>query len=291
MIRFAQSLSDCQAEIRACETLVKYIDKQLEEFKGSSHVDDLTRHRSVPAGQLDEYTATLNQLESDLKTAESTLQAERDRVAGVFSGIDEQIGRWKGFLNDAESFQELSDSVAANAKQLSKTENAIESSLQLQDSLRDKKRSEIGLFSDVYQQLLQKIFGEEAEGEIKVDGHGLYPNPNDRLAPAGAALSVMTTVLAYDIAALSTSVRGVGQHPRFLMHDSPREGDMDAPLFARLFEVVHELEEEFEDPEAVSFQYIVTTTTSPPDSLAIKPFVVETLNAKKDKGLLLKRRF
>ena len=64
------------------------------------------------------------------------------------------------------------------------------------------------MFSDVYQQILQKIFDAEAKGEIKVDGHGLQPSPDDRLAPAGAALSVMTCVLAFDIAAVSTSVKG-----------------------------------------------------------------------------------
>ena len=286
-----KKLSDCKAETRSCETLVKFIDTQIEKFESSDHVADLKRQRNNQVGQFETCESRQRELAAELDAAESKLQAERERVAGVFSGIDEQIGRWKGFLDDAESFQDLSDEVAANAKQLSKTESAIDSSLQLQDSLRTKKRSEIGLFSDVYLQLLQKIFGDEAEGEIKVDGHGLYPNPGDQLAPAGAALSVMTTVLAFDIAALSTSVRGVGHHPRFVMHDSPREGDMEAPLFARLFEVVHELEQEFEDPDAISFQYIVTTTTSPPAHLASKPFVVETLDARKDKGLVLKRRF
>ena len=284
-------LSDCQAEICSGNKLIEFIDKQIEDFEDDERVANLKRQRNDCADQLEVHKTSQNQLAAELEAAGATIVAERERIAEVFSTIDEEIGRWKGFLNDAQAFQDSSDSMAADKKQFLKVESAIERSLQLQDSLRGKKRSEIVLFSEVYQQLLQKIFGEEAQGTIKVDGHGLYPNPDDQLAPAGAALSVMTTVLAFDFAALSTSVRGVGQHPRFLMHDSPREGDMEAPLFARLFEVVHELEQEFKDPEAVSFQYIVTTTTAPPDALAVKPFVVETLNAKKDKGLLLKGRF
>ena len=284
-------LSDCHAEISSCDKLIKFIEKQIEELNTSDHVADWKQQRADQASQLEIHQTAQSQLAAELEAAKLALQTERDRVGGVFSGIDEEIGRWKGFLDDAESFQNLSDSMAESAKLLSKAESSIENSLQLQDSLRAKKRSEIILISEVYQQLLQKIFGDQAEGAIKVDGHGLYPNPGDQLAPAGAALSVMTTVLAFDIAALSASIRGIGQHPRFVMHDSPREGDMEAPLFARLFEVVHELEQEFEDPKAVSFQYIVTTTTSPPDPLGAKPFVVQTLDARKDKGLLLKRRF
>jgi len=282
---------DLQSEIRSCKKLIEFIDAQIEEFNTDNRVSDWKQQRSDHAKQLETHNTQRSVVAAEVKAAESTLQGERERVAGVFTEIDEEIGRWKGFLNDAESFQNQSDSLAASTQQLAKVESAIENSLQLQDSLRGKKRSEVGLLSDVYQQLLQKIFGDEARGTIKVDGHGLYPNPDDQLAPAGAALSAMTTVLAFDIAALSTSVKGIGQHPRFLMHDSPREGDMEAPLFARLFEVVHEMEQEFEDPNAISFQYIVTTTTSPPAHLAVKPFVVETLDARKDKGLLLKRKF
>ena len=66
---------------------------------------------------------------------------------------------------------------------------------------------------------------------------------------------------------------------------------MNTPLFSRLFEVVHLLEKEFEDPDDVSFQYIVTTTTPPPKHLATKPFIAETLDAKSDKGLLFKQKF
>ena len=66
---------------------------------------------------------------------------------------------------------------------------------------------------------------------------------------------------------------------------------MDTPLFTRLFEIVLLLEKEFEDPENVSFQYIVTTTTSLPKHLATKSFVAETLDAKTNKGLLLKQKF
>ena len=284
-------LTDCQAEICSGNKLIEFIDKQIEDFKDDERVANLKWERNDCADQLEGRKTSQKQLVAELEAAGAAIVAERNRIAGVFSEIDEEIGRWKGFLSDAQAFQDSSDSMGAEKKQFLKVESAIERSLQLQDSLRGKKRSEIVLFSEVYQQLLQKIFGEEALGTIKVDGHGLYPNPDDQLAPAGAALSVMTTVLAFDIAALSTSVRGVGQHPRFLMHDSPREGDMEAPLFARLFEAVHELEQEFEDPGAISFQYIVTTTTAPPGALAVKPFVVETLNAKKDKGLLLKKRF
>ena len=101
-------------------------------------------------------------------------------------------------------------------------------------------------------------------------------------------MSVMTTVLAFDIACVPASAYGVGHHPRFLMHDSPREGDMEGPLFRRLFEIVHDLEKQFTNAADVSFQYIVTTTSEPPRALSNPhgPYVVLTLDATDDDGRL-----
>ncbi len=106
----------------------------------------------------------------------------------------------------------------------------------------------------------------------------------------------MTTVLAFDVSCLAASVYGLGQHPRFLMHDSPREGDMEDPLFRRLFEIIHELETQFTNSEEISFQYIVTTTSEPPTHLAERPYVILTPDATNDKngdaeGRLMKRKF
>jgi hypothetical protein len=52
--------------------------------------------------------------------------------------------------------------------------------------------------------------------------------------------------------------------PAFLIHDSPREADLDGQLYAGLFKLVHQWEEAAGTP---CFQYIITTTTAPPPEL------------------------
>ena len=182
---------------------------------------------------------------------------------------------------------------ARTTKAAKQADDDVDASLQTLDEARKPDRLKLNRLSDVYEQTLQEIFGPDASGKIHVDGNGLQPMPDRKLAPAGAALSVMTSVLAFDASCLAASVYGLGQHPRFLMHDSPREGDMEGPLFRRLFEIVHELETQFSDPNHVSFQYIVTTTSEPPSHLANPdgPYVVETLDATSENGRLLRTRF
>lgn len=73
------------------------------------------------------------------------------------------------------------------------------------------------------------------------------------------------------------------------MCNSPREDIIEG----RLFEIVHELESQFTDAENVSFQYIVTTTSEPPNDLANHkgPYVIHILDATSEDGRLMRRRF
>lgn len=232
-------------------------------------------------------------LTTSFKTVAAKLTAESDRLTGQLSGIDENIGRWKEIKEEAKKYLALSKLAVSNTKALGKADRAIDSSLEVQEEVRSGNENETAQLSLVYQNLLQQIFGDDATGKVQIDGNGLQPVPGKWLAPGGAALSVMTAVLAFDITCVIAGMAGIGHHPRLLIHDSPREGDMEPPLFGRLFEVVHELEVKAGGKERAGFQYIVTTTTEPPDELGDPngPYVRETLDRSKEAGLLLKHQF
>ena len=291
-------LADCKASIESCTNLAQYIAQQIADLERTAtqsgeddRLADLHQQLDSQNQQLATHQSDQQQIVDDLTETQSLLTEERNRIAIALSGIDQSVGRWKAFEDDAKTFQDLSDAYATTTQKLTRADSEIERSLHVQENLRAKKLQQVSVLSLEYEQLLKKIFGEQTGGSVKIDANGLHLNPDNHLAPAGSVLSAMMTVMAFDIASLSTSMKGIGHHPRFIMHDSPREGNMNTPLFSRLFEVVHLLEKEFEGPDDVSFQYIVTTTTPPPKHLATKPFIAETLDAKSDKGLLFKQKF
>lgn len=317
-----EKVNDAEATIRSCRNTIKFLEEQITEFErdplrlyakcqadpcwikeraketatdpaADDHLADLQTKRDEQQQLLSQSQSAKEQHQDSLDGAKQRLETEQGKLAGELSGIDENIGRWKGFQRDAETYQGISTAAARLVKSLKKAANDVDASLKVQEDVRNKHQGEVARLSDVYQQLLQRIFGKDAIGTIRIDGNGLQPTPDKKLAPAGAALSVMTTVLAFDVACVAASVNGIGSHPRFLMHDSPREGDMEGPLFRRLFEVVHELEGEFEDGDRVSFQYIVTTTTAPPEELGnpAGPYVRATLDARSVDDLLLQGKF
>ena len=74
-------------------------------------------------------------------------------------------------------------------------------------------------------------------------------------------------ILAFDLACVAFSSQGEGHHPRWLLHDSPREADLASHLYRRLFQYAIDLEAE-RPGEEPNFQYIITTTEAPPRSVA-----------------------
>lgn len=318
-------LNDAEAEVRAVASQIKFVNGRIEILEKAglksvyavrSPFEDCTysacpmrlANRPTPASdpakdqhleflceELAEHERLLPVKQSNRDTLQTayneamrTVQNERKRLNMETSGIDRDIGRWQGYRSDAKRYTEARETLSESDKTIARLDAKIEESYQAQEIVRQNLRDRLNRLSECYARILKEIFGSEASGKISVDGKGLHPIPDSRLAPNGAALSIMTTVLAFDVASVVAGIAGIGHHPRLLLHDSPREGDMEEPLFHRLFEVVRELESLFGDDEP-SFQYIVTTTTPPPPELADEngPFVRLTLDARNDADHLL----
>lgn len=131
--------------------------------------------------------------------------------------------------------------------------------------------------------LVTRIVAAEAKGEITLDGNGLHPTIRWRGRRRSVALNSLRLVL-FDIAAMLCAVEGAASAPAFLLHDSPREGDLDPWTYARLFETVFDLGR---DEESAPFQYIVTTTTEPPEG-EIRKRVRAELSAESNETRFLK---
>jgi len=310
--------SDGAGSVREFQAVIKLLKKQIQEYEADptkpysrcqadpcwmkqraqrtaddpatdDNLADLREQQQDSERKLTTTKEVKEMLGKAVADSRKALEAEQQRLAKELAGVDQLIGQWKGLEKETIDFQALATSAAKTTTELKRAEKEVDNSGKILEDLRKKERTKVDRVSDVYEQVLKEIFGPNASGGIKIDGNGLQPVPDKKLAPAGAALSVMTTVLAFDVSCLASSIYGLSFHPRFLMHDSPREGDMEGPLFRRLFEIVHELEAQFCDPANVSFQYIVTTTSEPPSALADEgsPYVRLTLDATNDEGRLL----
>lgn len=120
--------------------------------------------------------------------------------------------------------------------------------------------------SDAFADAVRAAMGGKVEPTATLTDRGLSLSVKRKGELSGAALETIK-VIAFDLAAMVLSIEGVGFHPRFLIHDGPREADMSRVIYERFFLYCRKLEECFPAPDAPNFQYIITTTTAPPKSM------------------------
>ena len=149
-------------------------------------------------------------------------------------------------------------------------------------SFRDTHAITFNRLSHFFDAILGELLGPDATGRVFLDGNGLKLSVELGGERSTAAIDSLK-VIAFDLAAMCMSIEGQAHQPAFLIHDSPREADLGLSIFHRLFNVVRALEDKREQP---LFQYIITTTTSPPLELIKVPCLTGTLGGATTDRLL-----
>lgn len=139
----------------------------------------------------------------------------------------------------------------------------IKKSLKSQESARKGRERARREFSELFDHVLLKLMWPGVSGRIAFRGRNLdlYAEDGGHVATSGA-LEIMK-IVAFDLTAMVWSMEGNGHHPRFLMHDSPREADMEADTYRHIFPFVRRLKSCFPEGVEPNFQYIITTTEPP----------------------------
>lgn len=124
-------------------------------------------------------------------------------------------------------------------------------------------------------------------------GHARFV-PDHELRPfevsrGGEAYQVLEVLLGDIVCLLDSATSEASSHPGFLVHDCPREADMSERLYREFFLVAAEAAEQLGRSDAVPFQFIVTTTSSPPEEVQGTPYIVLELEPGSEEKLLFKR--
>ncbi len=266
------------------------IEKKTHALEVAPTVEELEKRavaekaRLVPAdATVTRHATTVAERKLAVQTETRAFDAQRGKFAteaAEFAAIAEEA---KNARADAAEAQELEQS-------LIDLEQLIRRSQELQANIREKQSSTLSAFSDTFARVTRAVLGDDVEGSIKFRGRQIRPALVHGIDLTSAALETLK-IICFDLAALISGVEGRGAHPRFLIHDGPREADMDAELYQRLFLLAAELETTFGDTPK-SFQYIVTTTEPPPSDLQTAPWLIDpVLDASTSSGKLLGEDF
>lgn len=240
---------------------------------------ELAEKRSEVAAEeeLDARYADVARLEREEKRLEAELEgagraatkARRDYFSANTAYIEAQselqrdLSKVEQLDKIVEAAERAADAAAAKSQAVAQLSRDVDDSYARQDRIRETQRTAIRRFSERFDYVVKALLGDQVTASVEAAGRSLSLSVEERGDRNSAAIATLK-LLAFDFAAIVASIEGDGAFPRFLVHDGPRGADMATDVYERLFIFAHELEKCFEGEEP-GFQYIITTTTAPPD--------------------------
>lgn len=171
-------------------------------------------------------------------------------------------------------------------KLLQELESALDSLRAAEVSRRSRQSTRVDAIKTLTATVSTRLLGAAGHARF-LPGHEVRPF---EVARGGEAYQVLEVLLGDMVCLLDSAVSDASNHPGFLVHDCPREADMSGHLYRAFFLAAAEAAEQLGKSGTVPFQFIVTTTSAPPEELAGAPYVVLELAPDKDEALLFGRQ-
>lgn len=261
------------AQNPVCKKCGRRMDQAALDFvaERQQEKDDVVGKITSLANDISGLTTEKNNLKYERSSAEQGLKPLEDAVIRLEKALIEQSKR----LSEAKGDVAMSTRYAAHLSELQTSAVAIDKLIAEQAGEARKAIDErnaslqtVARLSLLFDAVLRFLIADGASGAVNLDQNEL----NLRLQMGGerstAAVDSLK-IVAFDIAALLLTIEGRTQLPAFLIHDSPREADLGLSIYNRLFILGEKLESMGSSP---LFQYIVTTTTAPPETYRKKPW-------------------
>lgn len=263
------------------------IDRALAEGCGLSHklpdLDAVRKRAQELENKVQQCGLVLKANEDAVRAAKQALPAALARQRELKKALDAaekaqdaRSGAWRGAQAAREGAMRLADlyeELEGARGKFDKQAEVIEAKRDQLGSYREAaQRATFDQLSAQFNAVIRALVAPESKGRVVLGADRLKLNVELGGSRSTAAIESLK-VIAFDLAALALSVEGKTHAPAFCVHDSPREADLGLSVYQRLFEVAVEMEE----IQPVLFQYIVTTTTSPPKHLCKRPWLAETL--------------
>lgn len=227
-------------------------------------------------------------IDNELPGAREYANELKSQIRAVDETREKRADAWysaRRLIDDVKRLDDLLDELDQRLASADKVHETIEEKKERTGAFRKSQANVFHQLSHYFDAIIRQVAGAGAEGRVTLDGNGLHLSVKlggERSTPAITSLKV----IAFDLAVLCMSMEGRTHIPPFLIHDSPREADLGLSIYHQLFYLMQELERVGNQP---IFQYIVTTTTRPPEELLEEPWLCETLRGSPADARLMKR--
>lgn len=214
------------------------------------------------------------------------LRGQRSKARALRDARDESLFDAQTLVREVERLSLAYQTQATAAEAASALDKKVEQARAKTSFQRDAVAPSLLRVSEAFGAIVRDAIGTDATGSITVDGNSRVVTRVLLGGQRSTAAIDSLKVIAFDLAAMCLSIEGGARVPAFLVHDSPREADLGLSAYHSLFRFVRRLEPAEGAP---LFQYIITTTTRPPDELVDSDAHVLTLEGTPAEMRLLKR--
>ncbi len=240
---------ESQFEVSTLEEKAQQLTNTIESRK---------TEKAALESNLDQLQAAKETARTNLNQVRATENRDANRLERAIALLENAGQQAERAIRSAREVEELRSNKRKAADEIENTRKQL---TEVKQKVEGRRKQFSAIFSDV----VGAILGNSVTAWVDINERGLSLKAERNGNLGGTALATIKTI-AFDLAAVIQSIEGKGRHPRFLIHDGPREGDMARIVYGRLFLLARHIEEAF-NRKPPSFQYIVTTTTPPPDDM------------------------
>jgi len=282
-----------------CPVCIVPIDQALGEGCGlSQEMWDPTKphEESQHIGkQITATNETINRLNAVISAGElrlKHLRKEEEKVAAQLAALEERSKKagkerrleWSSaqrLVFKVSEYQGILDRIEALNTELKSLAKSDEQASNSEAKYRSLHSDTLARMQELFSYVCKGLLGNQVKASLTLSGQGLQAD----VEVGGMAMESLKAI-AFDLTTLLMSIEGRSMLPAFLVHDSPREADLGEAIYHRLFKLVRSFERLGDDPP---FQYIITTTSRPPDDYCQLPFLIAELQGSKAEERLLRR--
>ncbi|MDR3159325.1 MAG: hypothetical protein LBU11_10065 [Zoogloeaceae bacterium] len=230
--------------------------------------------------KLDEVTQRVANKKAELnkvRIRRRTVQLDKDRGQNLL----EELKRWEQF-----GFPEAANELQKAAERRSGIQTEIDRARMRLEILQHDQSERTRFLSVLTNKVTQELLSDQVFGRL--DSYN--EDSPFCLSPHGGEAYRVLEILVGDLVCLLDAVNPASAFPSMLIHDCPREADMGRRPYHDFLLLIERIEREAYGGNT-PFQYIVTTTTPPPEHLQRPPYLRLELDPSRDNGFLFKKRF
>jgi hypothetical protein len=267
----------CSLSHNSWDTASVSDEKQRLAAQTAAHNEAISRIRSLTA----EHAAQLERLGRKEAEHASEIDELTKKIDDAKNKRRQQWFRAKQLVEQVAALERASASIATAKNSLEELAGRDNELANLEAKLRNRHNDTLSRMEELFAYVCKGLLGSRVTASLALSGQGLQAD----VEVGGMAMESLKAI-AFDLAALLMSIEGHSMLPAFLVHDSPREADLGEAIYHRLFRLVRSLERLGDDPP---FQYIITTTSRPPDDYCKLPFLVAELQGSNAEERLLRQ--